>query len=89
MFHYVSTFFKVVSINLQCFFFVLFFLFFFLSQCCAYALLRFRQKKHLVRVRKTLCLWFRIPVLFATVLNGGQGLGCVATIHSLIQAINM
>ena len=78
MFHYVSTFFKVVSINLQCF-----------SQCCAYALLRFRQKKHLVRVRKTLCLWFRIPVLFATVLNGGQGLGCVATIHSLIQAINM
>ena len=38
-----------------------------LSQCCAYALLWFRQQNHWVMVRKNIRVWVKIPVLVTTI----------------------
>lgn len=42
------------------------------SQRYAYALVRFRDKNHLVRFRKASVLWFNIPDLVAMVTVGGS-----------------
>lgn len=37
-----------------------------LQQYCAYSPIKFRHRKHLVRVRKRSSFWFKIPVSVTT-----------------------